>query len=185
MGVISEFRYTLPNYEIYEIEMKQHYLKSSFREKLIEHLFVGELLKHSWRSGVCSLEISKPEVDNQGYDLIAETNGIIRHIQLKAAHLQAKTAKQNVHIALAGKPSGCVIWIYINKETLELGPYLFFGDSPGEPLPDMNSFKVARHTKRDAKGIKLERPEIRVVPKNEFRRLESIGEVFDVLFSKR
>lgn len=52
--------------------MQQHYLKSSYREKLIEHLFIGELLKLSWASGSCNLPISKPEVDNQEYDLIAE-----------------------------------------------------------------------------------------------------------------
>jgi len=45
--------------------MEQHYLKSSFREKLIEHLFIGELLKLSWLEGGCALEIAKPEVDNQ------------------------------------------------------------------------------------------------------------------------
>lgn len=32
---------------------------------------------------------------------IAEEDGIIRHIQLKAAHLEAKASKQKVHIALS------------------------------------------------------------------------------------
>lgn len=94
---------------LYEKSMEQHYLKSSFREKLIEHLFIGELLKISWKSGSCSLEVAKPEVDNQGYDLIAEENGFIRHIQLKAAKLSATTPSQKVHLALAKKPSGCIL----------------------------------------------------------------------------
>jgi len=63
--------------------MKEHYLKSSFREKLIEHLFIGELLKISWSRAEYSLEISKPEVDASGYEFIAESNDFIRHIQLK------------------------------------------------------------------------------------------------------
>ena len=66
--------------------MKEHYLKSSFREKLIEHLFIGELLKISWSRAECSLEVSKPEVDASGYDIIAESNDIIRHIQLKGSY---------------------------------------------------------------------------------------------------
>jgi len=73
---------------------RQHYLNSSFREKLIEHLFIGELLKLSWRDGACTLEVAKTEVDNQGYDLIAEDNGVIRHIQLKAARLKARASRQ-------------------------------------------------------------------------------------------
>lgn len=100
--------------------MEKHYLKSSFREKLIEHLFIGELLKLSWIEGGCSLEIAKPEVDNRGYDLIAEQNSVIRHIQLKAAHLNAKAAKQKVHTALSSKRSGCVVWVYFDDKTLDV-----------------------------------------------------------------
>lgn len=164
--------------------MEQHYLKSSFREKLIEHLFVGELLKLSWSDGSCSLEIAKPEVDNQGYDLIAEEDGIIRHIQLKAAHLEAKASKQKVHIALSAKPSGCVVWVYFNKKTLELGPFLFFGGSAGLSLPCLENFKVAKHTKPNAEGIKAERPEIREIPKGNFIRYETVEQIYEQLFKK-
>jgi len=38
--------------------MDQHFLKSAFREKLIEHLLIGELLKISWARGDCSLEVA-------------------------------------------------------------------------------------------------------------------------------
>ncbi|MOA08159.1 hypothetical protein D3C78_1279030 [compost metagenome] len=162
--------------------MDQHYLHSSFREKLIEHLFVGELLKLSWAQGGCSLEVAKSEVDNQGYDLIVEDKGIIRHIQLKAAHLNAATTRQKIHVGLAKKPSGCVVWICFNEKTLELGPFLFFGAPPGEPLQDISDFRVAKHTKADAEGVKAERPDIRVVSKGQFRRYESIDELYGALF---
>jgi PD-(D/E)XK endonuclease len=162
--------------------MEQHYLKSSFREKLIEHLFIGELLKLSWLEGGCSLEIAKPEVDNQGYDLIAEQNGVIRHIQLKAAHLDAKAANQRVHIALSRKSSGCVVWVYFDEVTLELGPFLFFGGSAGLLLPSIEGFKVAKHTKANAEGIKAERPEIREITKAQFKRYSTVQEIYDLLF---
>jgi len=165
-------------------KMEQHYLKSSFREKLIEHLFVGELLKVSWSDGSCSLEIAKPEVDNQGYDLIAEEDGIIRHIQLKAAHLEAKVSKQKVHIALSAKPSGCVVWVYFNEKTLELGPFLFFGGSAGLPLPSLEGFRVAKHTKANAEGIKAERPEIREIPKGKFIRYATVEQIYEQLFKR-
>gem|GEM_PF-520807 len=163
-------------------QLEQHSRKSSFREKLIEHLFISELLKLSWLEGGCSLEIAKPEVDNQGYDLIAEQNKVIRHIQLKAAHREAKTAKQTVHSALFSKPSGCVVWVYFDEKTLELGPFLFFGDTAGLPLSSIEGFKVAKHTKADTKGVKSERPQIREIKKIKFDKYETVREIYKLLF---
>jgi hypothetical protein len=162
--------------------MEQHYLNSSFREKLIEHLFIGELLKISWQRKNYSLEIATPEVDDQGYDIIAEANGVLRHIQLKAAYSQASTASQKVHMALSAKPSGCIIWVYFNENTLDLGPFLFFGGKAGEALPDISGFKVGKHTKGNAQGKKAQRPKIRVINKGQFTKYDSIHELYDVLF---
>ena len=83
--------------------MSQHYFNSSFREKLIEHLFVGELLKRSWLDGDCSLEMSLPEVDRSGFDLLAECNRFVRQIQLKGSNKGSKTARQKVHVALTAR----------------------------------------------------------------------------------
>lgn len=164
---------------------EQHYRKSSYREKLIEHLFTGALLKQAWLDGSCELEIARPEVDNQGYDIIAESKGIIRHIQLKTSHRKANAAKQNVHIALASKPSGCVVWIYFDEGTMELGPFLYYGARSGEALPSLEGFKVAKHTKGDADGVKKERPAIREIPKAKFKKCATLEELYDQLFSVR
>ena len=160
----------------------QHFRHSSFREKLIEHLLIGELLKHSWRNGDCSLEISRPEVDRAGYDLVAEHGRCLRHIQLKAARKDAKAAKQKVHVGLAEKPSGCVVWAFFDDDSLTLGPFLFFGGGPGQPLPDLNAFNVSKHTKGDARGVKAERPNLRDVPKRHFKPLGTIEELWVTLF---
>lgn len=164
--------------------MNQHVENSSYRERLLEHLFIGELLKLSWTSGDCSLEISKPEVDRSGYDLIAEANGIIRHIQLKTTFVGSSTKSQKVHISLVGKPSGCVVLIHFDKESLELGPYLYFGGSPGEPLSSLANHKVAKHTKGNALGIKAERPNIRTIPNSAFVRIDTIEQLYVRLFGK-
>ena len=73
-----------------KIDMKEHYLKSSFRENLIEHLFIGELLKISWSRAEYSLEVSKPEVDASGYDIIAESrlSAYVLYPILRHAHDQ-------------------------------------------------------------------------------------------------
>lgn len=162
--------------------MDKHYLHSSFREKLIEHLFVGELLKHSWQHRECRLEIAKPEVDCHGYDVIAEENGIVRHIQLKASHSRAKAAYQKVHIELRAKPSGCIVWIFFDSESLSLGPFLYFGGKPGAPLPDLSGYRVAKHTKGNSDGVKSERPSIRKVPKGQFTVYQCFEEVYEALF---
>lgn len=162
--------------------MTEHSRHSSYREKLIEHLLIGELLKSSWKTKDFSLEISKPEVDRSGYDIIAEANGIIRHIQLKATFIGSKTAIHKIHISLAKKPSGCVVLVYFNNETLELGPYYYFGASPGQPLASLENLKTAKHTKGDATGLKSERPNIRILNKGSFVELKTIHELYSQLF---
>lgn len=164
--------------------MEEHYLNSSFREKLIEHLFVGELLKLAWQSKNYSLEVSKPEVDNSGYDLILEAKGVLRHVQLKSTFIGGKTSRQNVHISLSKKQSGCVVWVYFDESTLNLGPFLLFGGNPGEPLPDISAMKTARHTKGDAGGYKAERPNIRTVNKGSFKSYDSVESLFQALFNR-
>lgn len=163
--------------------MTQHTHFSSYREKLIEHLFLGELLKLSWLKYKCSLEIARPEVDNSGYDAIAEANGIVRHIQIKTSVFGGKTANQNVHLKLTSKPSACVLWIYFNEETMELGPYLYFGASePGMPMESLVDRKTAKHTKGNKEGFKAERESLRVLPKSAFKKLLSVEEVYEQLF---
>ena len=162
--------------------MSKHSEHSSYREKLIEHLFIGELLKLSWQKGDCQLEVSNPEVDNSGYDVIAEANGVIRHIQLKASYIGGKTSRQKIHLNLAEKPSGCVIWVYFNEDTLDLGPFYYFGGKPGEALPNIEGAKIARHTKGDQDGYKAERPNIREISKGKFTCFESVEAVYDALF---
>jgi hypothetical protein len=162
--------------------MNQHVENSSYRERLLEHLFIGELLRLAWASGDCALEISKPEVDRSGYDLIAEANGFIRHIQLKATFVGSSTKSQKVHISLGAKPSGCVVLIHFDEETLSLGPYRYFGASPGEPLPSLLNHKVAKHTKANAQGVKAERPNIRTIQNSAFTKIDTIQQLYSQLF---
>ena len=166
-------------------DLALHSCESSFREKLIEHLFVGKLLKYSWerarQQGAALIEVSRADVDRGGYDLIAEVGGCLRHIQIKGSVLGSTTAKQKVHVALTHKPSGCVVWVYLNEEDWHLGPFLFFGGQPGKPMPPLGE-KVARHTKGDATGEKKQRPNMREVNKGRFRKLDTVEQVWEALF---
>lgn len=158
-----------------------HSLDSSLREKVLEHLFVGELLRCLWCRGVRHIEVLRGEVDRAGYDLVLEANGVLRHVQFKASFNGAKTSKVSVHTALAAKQSGCVIWIRFDPETLALGPYLWFGGNPGEPLPALGG-RVGRHSKADSEGHKALRSDIRVLGKGRFENLPTMSEVAEMLF---
>jgi len=158
-----------------------HTAHSSTREKVLEHLFVGELLRCLWRQGARDIEVLRAEVDKGGYDLVLEANGVIRHVQLKSSHRAATTRAVGVNINLAGKPSGCVLWIQFEPTTLDLGPFLWFGGVPKAPLPPLGD-KVGKHTKADSTGKKGERPNIRVLAKSRFELLPDMDAVARMLF---
>jgi hypothetical protein len=57
------------------------------------------------------------------------------------------------------------------------------GGKAGEPLPQIIGEKIAKHTKGDQDGHKAERPNIRELNKGMFTRIESVEELFSVLFN--
>jgi hypothetical protein len=156
------------------------YLDSSLREKLIEHVFVGDLLRLLWRRGALDVEVLRAEVDRGGYDLVLECNNVLRHVQFKSSHRGAKTSEVAINLKLVGKPSGCVIWVLFDRDTLQLGPFLWFGGAPRQPLPAVGD-KVARHSKADSFGHKAERPNLRIVRRSRFTVLETMDEVVGTL----
>jgi hypothetical protein len=157
-----------------------HYAESSAREKLVEHVFLGELLRGLWRRDIRDLEILRPEVDRGGYDLALECRGTVRHVQLKSSHRDAKRATITANMKLLDRPSACILWIYFDPDTLLLGPFLWFGGAPGEKIPTLGE-KIATHTKHNANGEKSLRLGHRVVAKSDFTRLETIDAVIQKL----
>jgi hypothetical protein len=157
-----------------------HYEESSAREKLVEHVFLGELLRGLWRKNVRDLEVLRPEVDGGGYDLALEHRGLIRHVQLKSSHRNAKRATITANVKLVDRPSACILWIYFDPDTMLLWPYLWFGGAPKEKIPSFG-VKVARHTKHNAQGKKGDHRGHRVIAKRHFTRLDTIDEVIQKL----
>lgn len=166
------------------MDRSDHYLLSSYREMLLEHLFAGEVMRHVWLSGVKRLEILKPQVDDGGYDLVLEGNSIVRHIQLKATFRGSKVGRFTINMGLAGKPSGCVVVVLFDPTTLDLGPFLWFGGTPGSPLPSLKGFAVGKHAKGNAQGVKQQRPNMRIVPRSTFEALPDIAQVAERLFGR-
>lgn len=161
------------------------YLRSSFYEKLVEHVFISEVLQEVWFRHGKTVEVLRSEVDDSGYDVVLECGSVIRHIQLKTSHVGSRAASQKVNIGLADKPSGCVVWM-LREEERPTGRmrlhYRFFGGESGRRLPSLERFRLARHTKADSKGVKARRPRIRVIPKGKFEELAGIEELVRRLF---
>jgi len=153
-----------------------HYVESSAREKLIEHVFLSELLRGLWRKDVRDLEVLRPEVDSGGYDLALEFRGLTRHVQLKSSYRGARRAEVTASVRLLERPSACILWIFFDPDTLSLGPYLWFGGDAGEKMPAMGD-KVAKHTKPNALLQKADRAAHRVIHKRRFVTLATMDEV--------
>jgi hypothetical protein len=161
------------------------FLKSMFYEQLVEHVFISEILQELWYSFGVIAEVLRSEVDASGYDVVIECNGILRHIQLKTSKPHAQASGQKVNVALAEKPSGCVVWLIRHElpETRRMSlSYRFFGSGPGSRLPSLAGFKIAKHTKANARGTKMARQNIRVVPKGEFETIATTRELVERLF---
>lgn len=153
---------------------------SSLREQYLEYGFLGDLCREMWRRRV-PMDVLRSHTDRSGYDLLLEAAGIQRHVQLKSSYIGAKTAVQKINARLAERPSGCVVWIRFDPGTLEQTGFLWFGASPGDPLPDLGS-RVGRHTKGDMTGYKATREWIRIVPRGRFEVAGSICLIADKLF---
>lgn len=167
------------------MDATHHYRLSTYREHLVEHLFMARLLETAWLRELPPVEVLRCEADMYGYDLVLSMGSVVRHVQLKASLDGAQAAFQKVNLALAKKPAGCVVWVKLTERP-EIGridqSYLFFGGGPLEPLPLRPEHKVARHTKANARGEKAERPNIRELPKRDFLELNDMATLIDKLF---
>lgn len=154
--------------------------RSSALEKVLEYRFLAALTTELVVRG-SEFEVLRGDTDLAGHDLVIEANGILRHIQLKAMIAGGKRANVGISTRLSAKPSGCVIWMIYDPATLELGPWRWFGEPPGMPLPPLGG-RVVRHSKANALGEKAMRTGHRLVPIGRFERIAGVAELTDRLF---
>ncbi|WID98043.1 hypothetical protein QO058_07310 [Bosea vestrisii] len=157
-----------------------HFLHSTLREKIAEHLFVGELLRRLWQLGVFDAEVLRSEFDAGGYDLVLSCREIVRHIQFKTIIAGGKAQSVKLSLRLAEKPSGCAVWMVLGQD-LTIRSFFWFGGEPGQPLPDIQGGKIARHTKADATGKKAGRENHRVVARSRFDEVPSLDKLITKL----
>lgn len=153
---------------------------STAREKVLEHRLVSDLAVLMLQRGV-PLDILRSEYDAQGYDVVFEAGGIIRHVQLKATRNGGKRKHVDINVRLRARPSGCVVWMNYDPVSLAITALRWFGGDPGEPLPELGT-QVTRHSKGTSEGAKNQRPSLRNVGIGKFERLEGLDTLADRLF---
>jgi hypothetical protein len=158
-----------------------HFTHSVLREKIVEHVFIAEVLRAMWRRGLFDMEVLHAEFDTAGYDLVMSQGNVLRHIQLKVVGAGSNASRFTVGLKLRDKPSGCVIAVVVTPD-LAIVSYRWFGGQPGQPLPDIAGMKVAKHAKANASGHKADRPGHRFIPQHKFDALDSIDQVRERLF---
>jgi len=156
---------------------ERHETHSSFRETVVEHLLLAQLLARAWHEGRV-IEVARAETDQFGYDLVLTEGRFTRHVQVKASAVWAKTSNQTVHTTLQSKPSPCIVWVVVKdgQTALEIDHFLFFGGAAGEPMPDLGEVKGVH-----PRG-KNERPATRKVKKSRFHRVETTDDLMAELF---
>lgn len=149
---------------------ERHFRNSVQREKLVEHLFTGQLLRYFWRANV-DVDLLRPEVDRLGYDIVVSHGRIVRHIQLKASILGGKASAQTVSASLTQHPGGCVVWMVVDQD-LNFVSMRWFGGRPGKPIGDLDQFPCAVRTTPNSEGMKPVRENTRRIPRSAFEVIE-------------
>jgi hypothetical protein len=154
------------------------YEESRTVEKLMEHIFLSEVLQECWFRRREIVEVLRAEVDAAGYDLVLEVAGRIRHVQLKASRQGGKTSRQTINTRLVDRYGGCVVWIAyeVDEDNGRAKLKYRWWDGKTRELP-----KTVGRNPRTGK----ERPNTVVLKKSDFELLDDIATLVDVLFEKK
>lgn len=152
------------------------YEESRTVEKLIEHIFLSEVLQECWFRRRRVVEVLRAEVDAAGYDVVLEMDGKIRHIQLKASRQGGKTSKQTINSKLPTRKGGCVVWISydVGEQTGRATLKYRLWDSETKKTPTI----VGRNPRTGK-----ERPNSFVLKKGDFELIEKTSALVDRLFA--
>jgi hypothetical protein len=158
--------------------MADESIHSRFFEQMTNHVFLADLLQEAWYGFGKRIEVLRGEVDSDGYDVVLECNGILRYVQTKASQVAREV---DVNMRLAGKPGGCVVWIFRDldpkTQRMKLRYLLFAGRGR---LPSLEGMAMGINSR-----TKKERPNIRKIKKASFEKIEDTRELLKRLFRVR
>ena len=165
-------------------DVDPHSYYSPRREKILENLFIGEVLRVLWTRGEYEVEILQSDIDAAGYDIVLSLPEGTRYIQLKSM-----VNKRDVSITANGKISdkigGCIVLMVINRETLKFEGFYWIGGTLTEYCSNIRKSKTAKHTKGNSEGVKSERKDTYTLGKTKFTYFPSIEDIIDKLIETK
>ena len=179
---LSPVRYLCEHFMTKTEILSQH---SSYVENALRHIFLSDLFRAVWqRDYAQKLQIYNNEVDDSGFDLVANLDGIVRHIQLKATHTKGSARSISAHTALGLAQGGCIVWMFYRASDLAIEHYRFFGQhaGSGDAMPDISLRPAALTQRRDIRGLRRARTNHRVIPRSAFDGPLDIDGLLDALF---
>ena len=158
----------------------RHTHASTYREMILEHHFISEILRHIWSSSHHPdlPEITHSQVDDNGYDVVIEWRGIVRHIQLKSTVSKDSAVKANT--SLCRKPSGCIVLMTCKRDLGDVR-YHWLGGRPPAPLT-LPECRPAKHTRANRLGIKGQSISSVMLARKAFTPLGGIHELVERMF---
>jgi hypothetical protein len=163
------------------MDAKAHYQHASLRERIVEHVFVGDALRELWNMGIADVEVLRSEFDAYGYDLVMSHQNVVRHIQFKAS-TRSRPGRVSISRSLFEKPSGCVVWINVSAN-LTLETFYWLGGKLGKPLAASNGLRAAKG-RRNKDGKRIERRNHVYVPTADFEPIPTLSAVLEKLFGR-
>jgi len=157
-----------------------HSLYSSRREKILENLFIGEVLRELWRRGVYEADILQSDIDASGYDVVLDFEGGTRHIQLKVKKKNGRWAI-GANGKIGDRADGCVVVMEIDSVSLEFLGFHWLGKPIGSGGIDISDGRAVKHARVNAEGQKKERRNSYKIPKNLCDYLPTISDVVNRL----
>lgn len=153
-------------------------------ELMLESLFLSELLQEMWFVRAQVVDVLHSPVDAYGYDLVLQSGGVTRHVQLKTKRADSKTARYKLSTLLYNQPAACVVILEWHQPAgatrLDL-EYRWFGGGPHQTIPDLGE-QLAKHTKGDSTGLKKEKPLHREIALGKFARVPTMSKLASLLF---
>ena len=156
-------------------------VRSRTIEKALEYRFLADLTAELLRRDIL-FDVMRSDVDEHGYDLVIEANGVTRHIQLKGRAVEGTAKRVTCNVALCQRGSGCIVLLDHKDRSQQIHKIRFFGSVPNQKMTDISTFKTAKHQKGNATGIKNERPNQKIIPRDKFDILSGFDELAVRLF---
>jgi hypothetical protein len=152
---------------------------STYIESVMEHQFLYLVLSHLWEKHGLVAEVLRADVDNSGYDLLIETKGVVRFIQLKSHSSDKKPGNKSIHLSLAAKTNPCMIILDYAPKTLAVEKYWWWDGTAFSPEGRAH----AKKSKRNSESKRDDRKNHVIVKASEFKRVADMAQLVRLLFS--